>query len=312
MMRAATANGAAQARLVSNGTAGRTVGPVTVVVPCYNEEDALPSAIVEIQRRISRHDGWELVLVDDGSSDRTAELLAPLAEGHPATVVVSHDRNLGYGAALKTGIRAASHDLIVIADADGTYPIDRIEELVALTARNDMVVGSRTGEGVTYPFIRRVPKFFLTAYASWLAGRPIPDLNSGFRAFRREQMERFFPVLSDKFSFTSTSTLAYMTNGLRVHYLPTGYTERLGSSKIAPIRDTLRFSQLILRLGMYFAPLRVFSPIIVILTLVFLASLCYDVFVLANLTDKTVIFLMFAMNTTFFALLADMIDKRGQ
>jgi cyanate permease len=103
-----------------------------------------------------------------------------------------------------------------------------------------------------------------------------------------------------------------LTNGYRVHYEPIGYSPRIGKSHIKPIRDTLRFVQLIVRMGMYFAPLRVFAPFILLLGLGFTASFCYDVFVLKNLTDKTVILMISAMNTTFFALIADMIDKRGR
>lgn len=202
-------------------------------------------------------------------------------------------------------------ELIVITDADGTYPNERIPELVELAKTADMVVGARTAKNVKYSPIRKIPKLFLSAYASWLAGQKIPDLNSGLRVMRRSVVERFFNILPDSFSFTTTITLAMLTNYRRVLFIPIGYSPRVGNSKIRPIRDTLLFFQLILRTGMYFAPLRVFFPLGVLLSCAFLVSLMYDVFVLQNLTEKTLLLLLFGMNTAMFALLADMIDKRS-
>ena len=200
----------------------------------------------------------------------------------------------------------------MITDADGTYPNARIKDLLAYMDQYDMVVGSRTADDVEYSTLRKLPKFFLRHYASWIAGRNIPDLNSGLRVFRRSLAEKFLGLLPDGFSFTTTITLAHLTNQYTVHYEPIGYARRIGKSKIQPIRDTLRFLQLIIRLGVYFAPLKVFGPFAVIQLIAFSISICYDVFVLQNITDKSVMLLMFGMNTAFFALLADMIDKRCQ
>jgi hypothetical protein len=173
-----------------------------------------------------------------------------------------------------------------------------------------MVVGARTGENVQYSALRKIPKWFLTRFAQWMARQPIPDINSGLRVFRKEIADRFLHVLPDTFSFTTTITLAMLTNRFRVHYEPIDFRQRLGKSKIKPIRDTLRFIQLILRTGMYFAPLRVFLPVAGIFFLGFLATLAYDLFVLQDLTEKTLILLVSSAQLAMFALLADMIDKR--
>jgi hypothetical protein len=130
------------------------------------------------------------------------------------------------------------------------------------------------------------------------------------RVFRKDAALRFISILPDTFSFTTTITLAMLTNYRSVKYVPIDYGRRIGKSKIRPVKDTLRFSLLILRTGMYFAPARVLFPIIVLLGLSTLGSLTYD-FVIGNLTDKTVILAMFTMNTSMLALLADMIDKRS-
>lgn len=280
----------------------------SIVIPVFNEAGAVEATIREIQEMLCSGDvDHELIVVDDGSSDGTSELLSRIQDIR----LITHPNNLGYGASLKSGIRAAVHPLIVITDSDGTYPNHRIPELVSLCSDFDMVVGSRTGDNVQYPLIRKIPKFFLKRFAEWMARQPIPDMNSGMRVFRKDVAEKFIGIFPDGFSFTTTITLAMLTNRFRVKFVPIDYHARIGRSKIRPIADTLRFIQLILRTGMYFAPLRVFLPAACALLLAFSVSACYDIFVLANLTDKTLILFVAGLQTGMFALLADMIDKRN-
>lgn len=286
---------------------------VTVLVPCYNEEDGIADTVTSLHEAFHDHPDFEILVIDDGSTDQTARSLAPLLERYPEVRVLTHDRNRGYGAALKTGLARSRGRWIAITDADGTYPNHRLPELIGIAdAENaDMVVGARTASDARYSLVRTLPKIFLTAWASWLAKSRIPDLNSGMRVMRKTAVLRFVKILPDTFSFTTTITLAMLTNALRVVYVPVGYRPRTGTSKIRPIRDTLRFVQLITRTGMYFAPLRVLSPLILLLGAAAATSAYYDTVVLGNLTDKTVLLLMFCINTSVFALLADMIDKRS-
>lgn len=288
-----------------------TTPSLSVIVPCYNEERALSETIISIRRSLGDTLTYEILMVNDGSTDRSGRIMEELAEKDSRLRVVHHERNQGYGAALKTGIRRARSDLIAITDADGTYPNERLPELVELAREADMVVGARIGENVKYPLIRKIPKWFLKAYGSWIVGQDIPDLNSGLRVFHKPVVERFMSILPNTFSFTTTITLALMQRRYDVRFVPISYSPRIGKSKIRPIRDTLLFFQLILRTGMYFAPLRVLMPLVSLLLLSFTASASYDVFVLSNLTDRTVLLLMFTLNTGLFALLADMIDKRS-
>jgi glycosyltransferase involved in cell wall biosynthesis len=283
----------------------------SIVVPCYNEQDAIAHTIEAIRNALPDKDSYELLFVNDGSTDETGLMLETEVKKDGNIQIVTHKKKRGYGAALKTGIRHAQADLIVITDADGTYPSERIVDLLEAIKDADMVIGSRTGESVLYPLHRRFPKAFLCRYANWVTGTNIPDLNSGLRVFRKEQVKRFMRFLPDTFSFTTTITIAFLTNNLTVKYIPINYNDRIGKSKISPIRDTLRLIQLLVRTGMYFSPIKVFSPVVGFIALSFLISLFYDIFWIKNLTDKTVMLLLFTLNSGMFTLLADMIDKRS-
>lgn len=291
---------------------------VSIVVPCYNEEEAIVSTVEQIRAAIPEEMDAEIIVINDGSSDRTSEVLAILLQADLAAgsglplKVINHKQNRGYGAALKTGIRAAAGEYIAITDADGTYPNDRLKDLITECYDADMVVGARTAPDVEYSRVRRIPKLFLRLWASWIARQDIPDINSGMRVFRTAIAQKYFGILPEGFSFTLTITLAMLTNFRDVKFIPITYRSRIGKSKIKPIRDTLTFMSIILRTGIYFAPLRAFSPICALGVILFTVSILYDMIVLGNLTDKSILILVFTLNTVLFALLADMIDKRTQ
>jgi glycosyltransferase involved in cell wall biosynthesis len=281
--------------------------PFTVIIPTYNEESGIEHTLAQLHQSLEGIDvPYEIIVVNDGSTDGTGELLRSRRD----ICLIEHPWNKGYGAALKTGIRNASYPLIVITDADGTYPNEVIPHLVRLADQADMVVGARTGASVHIPWLRRIPKWFLARFAEWMARQPIPDLNSGLRVFKKSVAERFLNILPNSFSFTTTITLAMLTNNYNVYYEAIDYYPRKGKSKIKPIKDTIRFLQLILRTGMYFAPLRCFLPVAAAFFTAFLITFCQDV-VNWNLTQKTLILFVAAVQLTMFALLADMIDKRS-
>jgi hypothetical protein len=175
-----------------------------------------------------------------------------------------------------------------------------------------MAVGSRTGADVHIPLVRRPAKAFLRWLASYLAGTEIPDLNSGLRAIRRELVVRYRPILPDGFSFTTTITLASLTNDHRVDYVQIDYAKRSGRSKIRPIRDTLGFTQLIVRTVLYFNPLKVIYPVAGFVLVLLLLSIAYDVLVVdpPNLSDKTTLLFIAMMNVLAVGLIADLFDKR--
>jgi glycosyltransferase involved in cell wall biosynthesis len=189
----------------------------SVVIPCFNEEAAVEGTVRDICEALRDAGAYELV-VDDGSTDATGDILTRLTQDVSELVVVRHDTNRGYGAALKSGIRRAESEIIVIADADGSYPLNQIPALLELSADADMVVGARTGENVTYSWLRRIPKSVLTRYCSWISRTKIPDINSGMRVFKKSVFEKYTYVLPDGFSFTTTITVALLTNGHVVRF----------------------------------------------------------------------------------------------
>lgn len=287
----------------------------TIVVPCFNESGAIETTIREILAtlELSHATTVEIIVVNDGSTDSTRETLDQLVtelDGQPLRVI-HHSRNLGYGAALKTGIRRSNAELICITDADGTYPNQRIPDLLSMAEQHDMVVGARTGDDVDYSKIRSLPKLILVPWVSFLCGTTVPDMNSGLRVFRRDLAMNFLNLLPDGFSFTTTITICLLRNRHSVVFTPISYTKRIGKSHIKPIRDTARFIQLIARTGMYFAPMRLLTPIAALFGVFFVVSGLHDVFVLHDITDKTILFAFITMNVLMFALLADMIDKRS-
>ena len=233
----------------------------SVVIPCFNEALGVKKTLAEIFNVFGDKTDFEIIAVDDGSSDETLAILQEIASQTPVLRVLQNKTNKGYGASLKRGIREAKGGIVVITDSDGTYPASSIPELLEELKECDMAVGARIGRKVQVPLIRRPAKWALLCYARWMARADIKDLNSGLRAFRKNDALRFFPLLPEGFSFTSTITLAMHVNGMRVSYLPINYRKRIGKSSIRPIRDTLAFFSLVLRTTMYFRPLQVFGTL---------------------------------------------------
>lgn len=283
---------------------------LTVIVPVYNEEMAIASTIAEIGDSLGKSGlNYEILVVNDCSQDGTRIVLENL--NCPWVRCIHHGRNRGYGAALKTGVLNSNGTIIVITDADGTYPNHRIPELVKRLGNIDMLVGARTGKKVRIPLIRRPAKWLIGCLASYLARYKIPDVNSGLRVFRREALLPYLHLLPDGFSFTTTITLVMLTCGNEVVYEPIDYAPRVGKSKIRPIRDTLNFIQLIVRTVLLFEPLRIFIPLSV---LVFLAGVfvgVYSFFFTTKFMDMTTAVLMVgSLQLMSIGMLADMINRR--
>jgi len=247
----------------------------------------------------------EIIVINDGSKDRTAEIARTL----PVTLI-EHDPNRGYGASLKSGLQAAKHPWILIADADGTYPLEDTPKLLEGIDKHSMVVGARIGANVHIPLMRRPAKWMITRLAEYLSHVKIPDLNSGFRIFRKDVALRFLPLYPDGFSFTTTITLSMLTNGYRVKFVPINYLKRTGKSSIHPIRDTVNFTILIIRICACFNPLNVFVPPALVLMLLGVIKGGIDYHGEHHLGLLAVSMVLTGIQMLFIGLVADLIDKR--
>jgi len=280
---------------------------LSIVIPAYNEECGIGQTLDELKSVLaSQAMTYEIIVVDDASTDQTAHIAR-----QKGVQLISHKKNRGYGASIKTGVRKAMHETILITDADGTYPAKAIPEIMEQMKEADMVVGARVGKQVSIPLIRRPAKWFITKLANMLSNAKIPDLNSGLRAMKKELFHQFIRILPDGFSLTTTITIALHSSHYRVQYIPISYLKRQGKSKIRPIQDTLNFILLILRTILLFYPLKIFFPVSVCLFFSAIFIFFYSVFFLPFVLDITAVVLLTAsVQILAIGMIADLINKR--
>lgn len=230
---------------------------ITILIPAYNEVKIIAKTITSLKETLGAFPDLgeiEILVIDDGSDDGTE---AEVEE--TGASVIRHPHNVGYGQALKTGIRAAKYDTIVIIDADLTYPVQAIPALVADYKNGfDMVVGARTGHYYAGGALKGPLRIVLKFLVEFAAGRKIPDANSGLRVFSKSTIGNYLSHLCDTFSFTTSLTLAYMMTGKFVKYIPIEYHERVGNSKVRLFKDSLLTLQYITQSIIYYSPLKIF------------------------------------------------------
>jgi len=287
---------------------------VTIVLPCHNEEGHVIAEVARISAAMDQSGyTYELVAYDDASTDATLERLQEAVPDFPQLRIVHFRRNGGSGTVRRIGTQQALGEIVVWTDADMTYPNERIPELVQMLEKDpqlDQVVGARTSEEGTHKFLRVPAKWFIRKLAEILTNSPIPDLNSGLRAFRRQVSLPYLRLLPPGFSCVTTITIAFLSNQHDVRYVPIDYAKRAGTSKFKFIRDAYRYILQVLRMVMYFNPLKVLMP--VALTLLGLG-------IVKGIFDLVVHPLLFAVNTVLIfvsgliiatlALLADLIVR---
>ena len=275
----------------------------SIVIPVYNEENSILNVIDSIKNYDSACD---LVIVDDGSTDKTVDLLADIDWIN----LVRHKRNLGYGAALKSGINHAKNEIVVTMDADGEHQIEDMKNLLGSIEDYDMVIGARIGPNSKIPFQRLPAKWILNKIANYLTGFKIPDLNSGFRVVRKKHVKKYESLLPSGFSFSTTITMAMLMDEYQVKYLPINYKKRKGPSKIHPIKDTINILNTILRIIVYFDPMKIFTPLSLIFLLSGFCFLSYDIYQF-NITQSSLFFLFYGLLILSIGVLADLINKKS-
>lgn len=270
----------------------------SVVIPAFNEEGAIGPLVQALQATARWH---EILVVDDGSSDRTADRAR--AAG---AIVVGHPYNKGNGAAVKSGIRRASGEVVLILDGDGQHrPADAVR-VVERIGEYDLVVGARSST-TQASSARLLGNSVLNWLASYLTGRTIPDLTSGFRAARRQYLREFLHLLPNGFSTPTTTTLAFLKAGYNVHFEPVEAEARVGKSKIRLLRDGAKFFLIVLRIVTIFSPMRVFAPIA---GLAFLFGSAYGIWIVVTdgkIPNGSVLLIMFAVIVFLVGLISEQI-----
>ena len=312
--------------LVGNGTAGSAVESmamsdpsvqspyVTIVLPCFNEQGHVA---MEVERICAAMDTsgypYELLAFDDASTDGTLARLQEIAPQYPKMRIVHFDRNGGSGTVRRIGTQQARGEIVVWTDADMTYPNERIPELVQTLEKDqmlDQVVGARTSEQGTHKMLRVPAKWFIRKLAEILTNSSIPDLNSGLRAFRRQVALPYLRLLPPGFSCVTTITLAFLCNQHDVRYVPIEYAKRSGTSKFKFFKDAYRYILQVLRMVMYFNPLKVLMPVALFLLGLGVAKGIFDMVVHPLLfAVNTVLIFVSGLIIASMALLADLIVR---
>ena len=302
----------------SETLAARPAGPntldVSIVLPCYNEQDHV---LAEIERISTAMDAtgfaYELLVIDDKSTDDTLRVLQQALPRFPNMRLMPFRRNGGSGTARRIGTGEAYGRIVVWTDADMTYPNQRIPEFVQYLLDNpdvDQVVGARTTEQGTHKFLRVPAKWVIRKVAERLAATKIPDLNSGLRAFRRDVSLPYLRLLPPGFSCVTTITMSFLSNQHAVDYLPIDYAKRAGTSKFHFIKDAYRYILQVLRMVMYFNPIKVLMPLALWVLTAGLVKGVYDLIRWdLRITTSTLLLVLSSLIIGSMALLADLIVR---
>ena len=272
-------------------------GSVSVVIPAYNEEEAIGPLVAEVVRA----GGWqEVLVVDDASTDRTAERAAAAGAR-----VVRHPYNKGNGAAVKTGVREARGEVVLLMDGDGQHDPADMSRLAEPIGVHDMVIGARSAADQAP--VRALGNAIFNGLASWLTARPIPDLTSGFRAARRDRMLEVLPLLPNGFSYPTTSCLAFLKAGHNVTFVSVTARAGTGRSKIRVARDGVRFLLIILKIVTLYSPLKIFFPLSAASLLLGLAYGVWNVVLFGKIPMGSALLIQLAVVVFLFGLISEQI-----
>ncbi len=272
-----------------------TLYPATILIPALNECETLVALLPRLREL---YPDVEILVIDDGSTDDTARRATELGAR-----IVRHPYNKGNGASIKTGLRNAQGEKIVIFDADGQHDPAEIGKLLGMLSEYDLVVAARDARSET-AFGRRVYHIMLNAIASYLTERPILDATSGFRAARRDALREFIHLLPNGFSTPVTTTLSFIKAGYSVRFVPTTMFKRQGvKSKISPFNDGMRFFLIVFRMVTLFAPMKVFFPTSLLFALVAFVYTVFDIaFISLRLHVTNTAVLLFTMGILVFLI----------
>lgn len=283
-----------------------TAKKLSIVIPAYNEEKKIGKVIQDIKEASKGIEECEIIVVDDGSHDSTASIAEKTG-----VRVVRHPLNMGYGAALKSGIKAAKNQEIMFFDADDSFYAEDILKLLEYSNDFDMVIGARTikeGENHYRGFLR----WLFTKFSSFLVGRKFRDVNSGFRFVKKDLVMEVLPLLPERFSITTTMSILLYKEGCGIVEVPIAVKKQSKGNKLKIVRDGLGFPYLALRMSMYYDPFKVFSPVGLFLLSLGFVKFLFDFLVLRNITDSSILIILSGIQLLVLALLGDLIVKIKQ
>jgi glycosyltransferase involved in cell wall biosynthesis len=274
---------------------------ISIILPCLNEAQSLQQLIPKLRQRYPE---VEIIVVNDGSHDDSA-----IIAQQSGAKVISHPYPMGNGAAIKTGARNATGNILVFMDADGQHHPEDIEQLLATLERGyTMVVGARDATSQA-SFGRWCANRFYNWLASWVVGHPIADLTSGFRAVKAEPFKQFLYLLPNTFSYPTTITMAFFRAGYSVSYIPIIAHKRVGKSHIKPLRDGLRFLLIIFKIGTLYAPLKLFGPLSIGFFLLGSSYYAYTFFTVGRFTNMTALLFITSILIFLIGLVSEQITQ---
>ena len=289
---------------------------VTIVLPVFNEVGHIEAEIARIVAAMDASDySYDLDVYDDGSTDGTRDVLDRIVESkrYPRLRYVARQRNSGAGTVRRLGTQQARGQVVAWTDADMSYPNDRLPEFVALLEQDrgiDQVVGARRTEAGRYRVLRVPTKWVIRRIASYLTAATIPDLNSGMRVFRRDVAQPYLRLLPAGFSCVTTLTLSFLANGHEIRYVPIEYGTRAGRSKFHFVRDAYLYILQVLRMVMYFNPLKVLMPVALWIIAAGGVKMVTDVIRFGwRVPGSTVLILLTGLQVAALALLGDLIVR---
>ena len=273
---------------------------LSVVIPVYNEAQIVGSFIEAVLKKVP---DAEIIVVNDGSDDNTADVAA-----QAGAKVISHPYNIGNGAAVKTGIRNAVGDKILLMDGDGQHNPDDIPALLEASNNHDMAVGARTPKSHAN-LLRRFANFIYNILATYITGIRIKDLTSGFRIINRITALKYLYLLPNTFSYPTTITLAYLKSGRSVIYVPITAAKRTGKSKIKPLKDGSRFLIIMIKIATLYSPLSIFMPASIIFFILGLTNYAYTYLSVHRFTNMSALFLVTSIIIFMMGLISEQITQ---
>lgn len=275
---------------------------ISIIIPAYNEDVGIEKVLDQLVA-LKFHEEHEVIVVDDGSTDETAAIVSR----YPVRLL-RHEVNKGYGAALKTGIRKSTCDKVMIMDSDGQHDPKFVPKIVEMLNEFDMVIGTRTADSFQVKN-RKAGKKVIRIVGEYLVEQKLPDYNSGFRGFNKELIMRMLHIMPNGFSFSTTSTLAFLKEGYTIGTFPIVVEERVGrKSNVKFIKDGTKTIMLLLRIIMLFNPLKIFLPASLIITTVGVAFGIYGYIIASRFSNSATIITMLGLMIFFIGLIADQVS----